>query len=493
MSDSAVPSGIPDFWFEPCPWVNGTWKRTETSLPVRDPATARELARVGSVDSAMVEEAVAGAVAVQREWAAVAPPERGRILRRVGDLLLERSQQLAALLSAEQGKPFEQARAEVEYAASFFHWYAEEIRRASARVVPHPEPGRHWLVERVPCGVAGVFTPWNFPLAQGAKKLSAALAAGCSVVWKPSEYTPLVALGLAPILSEAGVPPGGVQIVTGEGPLIGGILAAHPRVRVLSLTGACATGSALLAAAAPGIKRVALELGGNAPVLVLEHADVAFVADQIVRMKLFVTGQVCVTANRVFVPQKLLGPLREALVENVRAARVGSAFEPGVAAGPLIHARACRRVEALVAAALQSGARILHENRSFQRDPEWRSGSYFPPMVVDGVEDAMPLAAEEVFGPVISLLTYRTVPEAVARANATEYGLAGFVYGEDLAECAAVAGCLEVGIVGVNEWRPLKAEIPFGGVKRSGFGAEGGEEGLREFLDTRVVSLPAAR
>jgi succinate-semialdehyde dehydrogenase/glutarate-semialdehyde dehydrogenase len=346
-------------------------------------------------------------------------------------------------------------------------------------------------VERIPCGVAGLFTPWNFPLAQGAKKLSAALAVGCATVWKPSEWTPLVALAMAPLLEEAGVPSGVVQIVPGDGPLIGGFLAAHPGVRVLSLTGSSATGSALMAAAAPGIKRLSLELGGNAPVLVLPDADLGFVADQIVRMKLFVSGQVCVTANRIFVPQTREQALRDALVEKLMAARVGSAFVPEVQAGPLIHPKACRRVEALVAESLRSGARIVCENRSHELDPHGGVGSYFPPMVVEGVRDEMPLAKEEVFGPVLSLLSYQTVPEAVERANATDHGLAGFVYGTDLAECAAVAGRLEVGIVGVNEWRPLKAEIPFGGVKRSGLGSEGGEEGLREFVDTRVVSMPS--
>jgi succinate-semialdehyde dehydrogenase/glutarate-semialdehyde dehydrogenase len=429
-------------------------------------------------------------VRAQREWADFSIPQRSVVLRKVGDLLLQKADSFGRVLSLEQGKPFAQAMAEVEYAASFFYWFAAEMRRSTGRMVPHPERGRHWVVEQVPCGVAGLFTPWNFPLAQGAKKLSAALAAGCASVWKPSEFTPLVALGMAPVLEEAGVPPGVVQIVPGEGAFIGGALAAHPRVRVLSLTGACATGGALMAAAAPHIKRVSLELGGNAPVIVLPDADVAFVAEQIVRMKLFVSGQVCVTANRVFVPGTLHDSLRDAVAEKIGAARVGAAFEPGVDAGPLIHGRACRRVEALVAESMRGGARIVCENRSFGRNGSACGGSYFPPMVVEGVRDEMALAKEEIFGPVVSLLRYGTVREAVARANATDYGLAGFVYGEDLTECGAVASRLEVGIVGVNEWRPLKAEIPFGGMKRSGVGSEGGEEGLREYLETRVISMP---
>lgn len=493
MGTMSLPSGTPDFWFEPDPWVNGSWRREDARLLVRNPCSSEVIARVGSASLKTVEEAVVGAKRAQQEWGAVSTSQRSRILRKVGDLLLLRQDPMAALLSSEQGKPYLQAVAEVEYAASFFHWYAEEIRRPSGRIVDHPESGRQWIVERVPCGIAALFTPWNFPLAQGAKKLSAALAAGCAAVWKPSEYTPLVALGLAPLLGEAGVPPGVVQILPGEGPLIGAALSANPEVRALSLTGSCASGSALMAAAAAGVKRVALELGGNAPVIVMPDHDVDFVADQIVRMKLFVSGQVCVTANRVFLPSDHRVALRDALASRLMAAMVGPAFVDGVVAGPLIHDRACRRVEAIVAESMRSGARIVCENRSFERQGDWERGSYFPPMIVEGVTDGMALAMEEVFGPVISLLSYESVGDAVKRANATDFGLAGFVYGTDLSQCAAVAARLEVGIVGVNEWRPLRAEIPFGGVKKSGIGSEGGEEGLHEFMQTRVISMPVPR
>jgi succinate-semialdehyde dehydrogenase/glutarate-semialdehyde dehydrogenase len=338
--------------------------------------------------------------------------------------------------------------------------------------------------------VAGLITPWNFPLAQGAKKVAAALAAGCSAVWKPAELTPLIALAMGPLMREAGLPDGVLQIVPGRGSVIGGVLAEHPAVRVLSLTGSTATGSALMAAAAMGIKRLSLELGGNAPFIVLPDADLDFVAEQLTRLKLLVSGQVCVTANRVFVHAEAEAALAEKLAAKISAARLGNGLAEGIEAGPLIHRQACTEVGALVEQAVATGARIVCENRSYESDATLHEGSFFPPTVLTGVRDDMRVAQEEIFGPIIPLLRYTSVSDAVRRANETPYGLASYVYGRDLAQCRAVASAIEAGIVGVNEWRPLKAEIPFGGIKQSGIGAEGGEEGLREFLETQVISMP---
>jgi len=481
---------IPTFWFEARPWIDGCWQGRGESFAVTNPATGAPLAEVVRADAAAVERAIVGAAVAQRSWRDASAADRGAVLVRTAAALRARSDEFARLLTAEQGKPYPQAVGEVEYAASFFQWFGEEARRVSGRIVPHPDPAREFFVEQVPAGVAGLVTPWNFPLAQGAKKIAAALAAGCTAVWKPAELTPLVALAIAPLLAEAGLPCGGLQIVPGRGSVVGPVLAAHPAVRVLSLTGSTATGASLMAAAAPGIKRVSLELGGNAPFIVLPDADIDHVADDLVRLKLFVSGQVCVTANRVFVPESLEQSLAEAVAARLRAARVGNGLTDGVDAGPLIHGEACRDVRKRVADAVAAGARIVCENRSYESDPALARENFFPPTLVTGVRDAMRLACDEIFGPVIPLLSYTHVAEAVARGNDTPYGLAAYVYGRDLAACRAVAERLEVGIVGVNEWRPLKAEIPFGGVKTSGIGSEGGAEGIREFLDTRVISLP---
>jgi len=481
---------IPTFWFEPRPWIDGRWQGGDEAFAVIDPATGAVIAEVVRADAAAVERAIAGAAAAQRGWRQVPAADRGAVLVRTAAALRHRKDEFARLLTAEQGKPYPQAVGEVEYAASFFQWFGEEARRVSGRIVPHPEAGREFFVEQVPAGVAGLITPWNFPLAQGAKKMAAALAAGCAAVWKPAELTPLVALAMALVLAEAGLPAGVLQIVPGRGSVVGAVLAAHPAVRVLSLTGSTATGASLMAAAAPGIKRVSLELGGNAAFIVLPDADLDHAADELVRMKLFVSGQVCVTANRVFVPAAVEESFAALVAARLAAARVGNGLADGVDAGPLIHREACRDVGALVRDAVAAGARIVAENRSYEADASLSQGSFFSPTLLVGVRDTMRLAREEIFGPVIPLLSYERVSEAVARANDTPFGLASYVYGRDLSACRAVAERLEVGIIGVNEWRPLKAEIPFGGVKTSGIGAEGGEEGIREFLDTRVISLP---
>lgn len=481
---------LPTFWFEPHPWIDGRWQPGSDSIAVNDPATAEKIATVSRADGALVTRAIEGAMKAQREWRGVSAVERGLVLKRTAALMLARKDELARLLTAEQGKPYAQASGEVEYAASFFQWFGEEARRVYGRIAAHPEAGREFLIEHKPAGVAGLITPWNFPLAQGAKKVAAALAAGCACVWKPAELTPLIALATAPLMKEAGLPDSLLQIVPGRGSVVGGVLAEHPAVRVLSLTGSTATGSALMAAAAPGIKRLSLELGGNAPFIVLPDADLDFVAEQLTRLKLLVSGQVCVTANRVFVHADAEGALAEKLAAKISAARVGNGLADGIEAGPLIHRQACAEVGALVEQAVVAGARVVAENRSHESDGSLREGSFFPPTVLTDVRDEMRVAREEIFGPVIPLLRYTSVADAVRRANETPYGLASYVYGRDLAQCRAVASAIEAGIVGVNEWRPLKAEIPFGGIKQSGIGAEGGEEGLREFLEAQVISMP---
>ena len=481
---------VPALWFDAVPWIDGISEPCLPPVDIRNPATNAVITGVSFADEECVSRAISGAALAQKDWSQTSALDRGNVLKRVAEVLICRKDEIARLLTAEQGKPYAQAAAEVEYAASFFQWFGEEARRVCGRIAPHPEADREFLIHHKPVGVAALITPWNFPLAQGAKKMAAALAAGCAVIWKPSELTPLTALAVAPLLREAGVPDGTVQILPGEGSSVGATLAAHPAVRVLSVTGSTATGASVMAAAAAGIKRVSLELGGNAPFIILPDADLDFVADQLTRLKLFVSGQVCVTANRVFVPAQLENQLTDLLSKKFASARVGNGLSPNIDAGPLIHARACAKVRELVEDAVICGARIAFENSSFNQDPTLAHGSFFPLTILTGVDDTMRIAREEIFGPVLPILTYQHASEAVRRANDTPYGLAAYVYGTDLGNCRAIASQLESGIVGVNEWRPLKAEIPFGGVKQSGIGAEGGQEGIREFMDTQVISMP---
>ncbi len=474
----------------PRPWIGGEWVDGAAPLRVTNPATGEVLVDAQLAQRELFSRAIDGAAEAFERWKRTSASERGGILKRVAGALGTHRETLAALLTLEQGKPLAQAKGEVDYAASFFEWFGEEARRLGGERMPHPEAGREFLIEPVPLGVAGLITPWNFPLAQGAKKAAAALAAGCTAVWKPSELTPLVALAMGPLLKRCGVPDGVVQILPAEGPVAGEAFSSDARVAVVSVTGSTRTGQAVYAAGVKHLQRVTLELGGNAPFIVLDDADLEATAMQLLKLKLLCSGQVCVTANRVFVPRRCEEAFLDLVAARLAEVRIGDGLTPGVDAGPLIHREACERVSRFVDGAVTAGAEVVAENRSYEEAPPAEGASFHPALLLRNVPDDVPLTCEEVFGPVISVLSYEDTAEAVQRANATPYGLAGYVYGTDLSRARAVASALEVGIVGVNEWRPLKAEIPFGGVKMSGLGAEGGHEGLREFLHPKVISVP---
>jgi succinate-semialdehyde dehydrogenase/glutarate-semialdehyde dehydrogenase len=473
----------------PALWIDGAWDENGAEeTVVRDPATASEIAAMPLAGPGNFRRAIDGAQKAFESWRNEPGSLRGDVLKRAAALMIGRRRDLAEILTREQGKPLAQALGEVDYAASFFQWFGEEARRPSGRIQPHPQAGREFQVRQVPAGVAGLITPWNFPIAQGSKKVAAALAAGCAAVWKPSELTPLVALALGPLLKEAGLPDGLLQILPALGPVAGEAFASDPRIRVISVTGSTRTGRSVMQAASRHLPRLALELGGNGPFIVLPDADLDFTAAELVKLKLLCSGQVCVTANRVFVPSPLEAPLAERLTELWRKQRVGRGLTPCMDAGPLIHRNACERVRALVDEALSAGAKVLCENRSHEADPALAKGSFFAPVILGGVRDEMRLAQEEIFGPVLPLLRYTDLGDAVRRANATPYGLAAYVYGRNLELANSVAAALDCGIIGVNEWRPLRAEIPFGGMKESGIGCEGGEEGIREFFETKVIA-----
>lgn len=477
-------------WFPTDPWIDGNSLRGEATDAVCDPATGQPIAEVTHATPEMVTGAIEGAGKALRPWQARSAFQRGELLKEVASRMRAQRDSLARLLTREQGKPLAQAEAEVEYGASFFQWFGEQARRIGGRIQPHPDASREFQIQMRPIGVAGLITPWNFPLAQGAKKIAAALAAGCTAVWKPSEKTPLIALALGELMHRCGLPPGVVQIVPAPGPRVGNILAEHPLARVLSLTGSTATGRWLMAAAAPQVKRVALELGGNAPFLVLEDANLEEVVEQLVQLKLFVSGQVCVTANRILVDRRIEPRLCKLLQQKLMSRRVGHGLDRAVDAGPLIDPPACQKVQSLVDLAIAEGAELVCQNRTFEEDQRLQQDRFYPPTLLRHVEDAMPIAQQEIFGPVLPLMAFDRIEEAIERANRTPMGLAAYVYGSRIERCQAIARELEVGIVGINEWRPLKAEIPFGGVKQSGIGSEGGEEGLHDYLVPQVISTP---
>lgn len=471
-------------------WIDGASVACAEHISVTNPATGQTVAEVGLADGELIGRAIESAQRAGDEWSHTSQQHRASVLRAVAGRLIEEQQSLAEIITAEQGKPLSQAIGEVLYASSFFEWFAGQAEELQEQRVAHPEPGREYRLVPTPLGVAGLVTPWNFPLALGAKKTATALAAGCAAVWKPSEITPLCALAMGPLLADCGVPPGLVQIVPALGPVAGAAFAAHDAIRVVSVTGSVQTGKTVMKASADRLQKVSLELGGNAPFIILPDAEIDQTVDDLLKLKLFVSGQVCVTANRVFVPQRRQAELVQVLQQKLASVRVGVGTLADVDAGPLIHQQACDAIQQKVDAACAQGAEVVAENRTVHGAADESAGSWFAPTVLSGVQDGMRVACEEVFGPVISLLTYEDVDEAIARANATDYGLAGYVYGSDVEQMTSVAQQLEVGIVGVNEWRPLRAEVPFGGVKQSGIGAEGGTVGVEELIHWKVLSLP---
>jgi succinate-semialdehyde dehydrogenase/glutarate-semialdehyde dehydrogenase len=477
----------PDLFLEAC-WVDGRPLAAGdgATLAVTNPADGVRIGAVPALAAAEVEAAIRAAAAAGPAWRARTAKERAAVLRRWSELLLAHQADLAALITAECGKPLAEARGEVAYAASFFEWFGEEAKRCDGQVIPSHKAGTRILVLREPIGVVATITPWNFPAAMIARKVAPALAVGCTVVAKPAEATPFTALALAKLGERAGLPAGGLNVVTGEPARVGAVLTASPVVRALSFTGSTATGRLLMAQCAPTVKRLALELGGNAPFLVFDDADLDAAVEGALVSKYRNTGQTCICANRFLVQDTVYEAFASKLAERVRDLAVGDGREPGVQQGPLISAAALAKVEAHVADALAQGAKLLCGGR---RHP--RGGNFFEPTVLTEATARMRCAREETFGPVAPLFRFRAEAEAVALANATEFGLAAYLYTRDVGRAFRVAEALEVGMVGVNEGLISTELAPFGGVKQSGLGREGSHAGLDEYVELKYVLLGA--
>jgi len=389
---------------------------------------------------------------------------------------------LARLLTLEQGKPLAEARGEIAYGSSFLEWFAEEARRVYGEVIPAPSPDRRIVVLKQPIGVVGAITPWNFPNAMITRKVGAALAAGCTIVVKPAPATPLSALALGVLALEAGLPPGVLNIVTGDAAAIGGALTASPVVRKISFTGSTAVGRLLLRQSADTVKKVSMELGGNAPFLIFDDADLDRALTGVLASKFRNGGQTCVCANRIFVQDAVYDRFAAMLAQAVAAMRVGDGMDDGVVIGPLINQAALEKVEAHVGDATARGARVLTGGRRHAL-----GGTFYEPTVLADVSPDSLLMQEETFGPVAPLLRFATEAEGIARANDTETGLAAYVYTRDLARAWRMAEALAVGIVGLNEGAISTAVAPFGGVKQSGIGREGSRHGIEDYVETKYV------
>ena len=464
-------------------YVDGNW----IGLPeteVLDPATGEVVGRVPRLDDAQVRSAIAAADRAGRDWRALPAEGRARILRRWYDLIVGAQDRLAALLTREQGKPLSEARGEIAYAASYVEWYAEEAKRLYGEIIPAAEMDRRLLVLREPIGVVGAITPWNFPAAMVTRKVAPALAAGCTVVLKPAPQTPFTALALARLAAAAGVPAGVFNVVTGRDETIGDEFTSNPLVRKIAFTGSTRVGKLLMGKCADGVKRVSMELGGNAPFIVFDDADLDAAVQGALASKYRNTGQTCVAANRILVQRAVAPDFETRLAAAVRALKVGPGTCDGVVQGPLINAAAVRKVEAHIADALAKGARLVCGGAQHEL-----GGTFFQPTVLADCTSQMALANDETFGPVAALFPFDTEEEALTLANDTPYGLAGYFYSQDLGRVWRAASALDVGMVGVNTGLISTAVAPFGGVKESGFGREGSRHGLEDYTILKYVCL----
>lgn len=459
--------------------IDGRWiERPE--LEVTDPATGTALGHLPECSAAETRDAIAAAERAMKDWAARTHAERADILMRWYHLIHDNAEDLAQILTAEQGKPLSEARAEVGYGASFVRWFAEEARRINGKIIPSPQKGKKILVTKEPVGVCAIITPWNFPIAMITRKVAPGLAAGCTMVIKPSDFTPFSALALAVLAERAGIPAGVLNVLTGKPEAIGAELTASPVVRKLSFTGSTRVGAYLAAQCAPTLKRMSLELGGNAPFIVFDDADLDAAVEGAMQSKFRNGGQTCVCANRIMVQSGIHDAFVAALAARVDALVVGPGTDPGVEIGPMINPAAIEKIEAHVADALANGARRATQPRGL-------ADHYADPVVLTGATPEMRLASEETFGPVAPIFRFETEYEALALANGTPFGLAAYFYTRDMARAFRFGEGLEFGMVGLNTGILSNEVAPFGGVKASGLGREGAQEGIEEFLESKAL------
>ena len=468
-------------------YIDGAWRGADggATFAVNNPASDERLAEVPDMGAAETRRAIEAANAAWPAWRDKTAKERAAVLRRWYELMLAHADDLALLMTSEQGKPLAEAKGEVLYAASFVEWFAEEAKRVYGETIPATQADKRLVVVKQPIGVSAAITPWNFPAAMITRKVAPALAAGCTVVVKPAEQTPLSALALAELAQRAGFPAGVFNVVTGSAesaPKIGGELTANPIVRKLSFTGSTEVGRLLMAQCAPTIKKVSLELGGNAPFIVFDDADLDAAVEGALASKYRNTGQTCVCANRLLVQAGIYDAFAAKLAEKVKQMKVGAGTESDVVQGPLIDAQALAKVEEHIADALAKGAKVLTGGKRHAR-----GGTFFEPTVIADVTPEMKCAREETFGPVAPLFRFTEEAEAVALANATEFGLAAYFFSRDVARCFRVGEALEYGMVGINTGIMSNEVAPFGGVKQSGIGREGSKYGIEEYLEIKYL------
>jgi len=464
-------------------YINGEWVTGAATYDVNDPSTGKLVAAVADLTTADTQAAIDAAYAAGPEWAALSGKERAVILRRWHDLMIEHTEDLATILTAEMGKPLHEARGEIHYGASFIEWFAEEAKRIYGDVIPGQSRDKRIVVLKQPIGVVGAITPWNFPNAMITRKVGPALAAGCTVVLRPASLTPLSALALAVLSERAGIPAGVLNVVTStDSAGVGKEICSNPKVRKITFTGSTNVGKILMGHCAGTIKKMSLELGGNAPFIVFDDADVDAAVEGAMMSKFRNNGQTCVCANRLYVQSGVYDEFAEKLKARVQALNVGNGFDEGVTIGPMIDRKAVEKVESHIRDATENGAEIMTGGSLSNL-----GGTFFTPTVLRGVTRDMLVCKEETFGPLAALVRFDTEDEVVGMANDSEFGLASYFYSRDLMRVWRVAEALECGIVGVNTGIISTEVAPFGGVKESGIGREGSKYGIEEFLEIKNV------
>ncbi|PWG17838.1 NAD-dependent succinate-semialdehyde dehydrogenase [Salibaculum griseiflavum] len=465
-------------------YINGEWRKTDDRFDVINPATEEVLASVASADIADADAALDAAEAAMADWAARTPRERSEVLRKAWELMTARLDHFANLITLENGKAGVDAKGEATYAAEFFRWFAEEAVRADGLITHAPSSGARIVVQHKPAGLAVLVTPWNYPAAMGTRKIAPALAAGCGVIIKPASETPLTMLALMPLLEEAGVPAGLVNVLPSRrtGALVDHML-HDPRVRVVSFTGSTGVGRKLLKGAADQVLKPAMELGGNAPCIVFEDADMDTAIEGTMLAKMRNLGEACTAANRIYVYEDVAEEFTKRLTERMAALKVGDGTDPSVDVGPLVNADTRDKVADFVADAVAKGANVECGGST----PNGK-GYFYPPTVLSNVSPEAECVKDEIFGPVAAIQTFKDQEEVIARANDTEYGLVAYVFSEDFKRAMQVCERLEYGMVGLNRGLVSDPAAPFGGVKQSGLGREGGHEGMLEFMETQYIS-----
>lgn len=472
-------------------FIDGKWLAAAdgSEFISTSPATGEVLGSVPDGARTDAARAVASAHGAFRDWAGRTAYERAAVLVRAHELMLERREDLAQLMTREQGKPLRMARTEVTYAADFLQWFAEEAKRVYGETIPSARANHRFLALKQPIGVALAITPWNYPISMLTRKIAPALAAGCTIVVKPAEQTPLCAVETVKILEEAGVPPGVVNLVTTSDPVaVGESLVSNPLVRKISFTGSTEVGRIIAARAGERLVRVSMELGGHAPFVVLPDADPVHAAKGAAALKSLNTGQACICENRILVHESIAQEFTEVLVERMGRMRAGDGRADGVTIGPLIDQAAIDKMQRQVDDAVAKGATVATGGQRLEGEG-YDGGFFWAPTVLTGVSPEMVIYREETFGPMVPVITYGDDDDVVALANDTDYGLAAYVYTRDLAQAVRTAEALDFGMVGINDINPTSAAVPFGGVKESGLGREGARDGLLEYLDTKVIGL----